>query len=77
MRKREVPNVWFKEARTVADDPAVSDWLKHSLFEALNRDPVAAAKDAEALTRILQQRAAAVEQGTISNGSSRPSKAVL
>ena len=67
MRKRKDPNVWFKEARTVADDPAASDWLKNSLSEAINRDPVAAAKEAEALTRILKERAAAVEQGTISN----------
>jgi hypothetical protein len=76
MRKRKDPNVWFKEARMVADDPVASDWLKNALFKAINRDPVAAAKDAEVLTRILQQRAAAVEQGTISNGSSRPSKTV-
>jgi hypothetical protein len=74
MRKRKDPNMWFQEARKVADDPAASDWLKNALVEAINRDPVNAAGDADVLCRILQQRATAVQQVTISDGSSKQSK---
>lgn len=77
MRKRKDSNIWFQEARKIADDPAASGWLKNALFEAINRDPVNAAKDAELLTRILLQRAAAVQHGTCSNASSSPSKTAL
>ena len=59
MRKRN-PNMWFQEARKVADDPDASGWLKNALLEAINRDPMNAADDALALCRILQQRAEAV-----------------
>jgi hypothetical protein len=74
MRKPKDPNVWFEEARKVADDPATSAWFKNALFEAINRDPVDAAEDAEALTRILRQRAAAVQLRAISNASSKASR---
>ena len=75
MRKRKDPNVWFQQALKVAEDPAASGWLKNALVEAINRDPFDAAGDADVLCRILQQRAAAVHQGTIlSNASSKPSK---
>jgi hypothetical protein len=36
--------------------------LKNALIEAINRDPVDAAEDAEVLSRILKRRAAAVVQ---------------
>ena len=68
MPKLKDPNVWFQNARRVTDDPAASDWLKNALLEAINRDPVDAAGDAEVLCRILKLRAAAVQKG-----SERPS----
>jgi hypothetical protein len=76
MRKRKDPNMWFQEARKVADDVNASSWLKNALFEAINRDPINAADDAEALCRILQQRAEAVQRRTVSNDKSRQSKAI-
>ena len=63
MPKLKDPNVWFQNARRVTEDPAASDWLKHALLEAINRDPVDAAGDAEVLCRILKLRAAAVQRG--------------
>jgi hypothetical protein len=57
------PNIWFQSARRVTEDPAASDWLKNALLEAINRDPVDAAGDAEVLCRILKLRAAAVQKG--------------
>jgi len=37
----------FKQVLKVAEDPAVSGWLKTTLMDAINRDPVSAAEDAE------------------------------
>jgi hypothetical protein len=62
MPKIKDPNVWFQNARRVTEDPAASDWLKNALLEAINRDPVDAAGDAEVLCRILKLRAAAVQK---------------
>jgi hypothetical protein len=62
MPKLKDPNVWFQNARRVTEDPAASDWLKNALLEAINRDPVDAAGDAEVLCRILKLRAAAVQR---------------
>jgi hypothetical protein len=77
MRKRKDPNIWFREALQVAEDPAASGWLKNALVEAINRDPSDAAGDAEVLCRILQLRAAAVQQGAmLSNAFGKPAKTV-
>lgn len=77
MRKRKDPNAWFQQALKVAEDPAASGWLKNALVEAINRDPVNAAGDAEVLSRILQQRAAAAQQGAmLSNVSGKSTKTV-
>ena len=62
MPKLKDPNPWFQSARRVTDDPAASDWLKNSLLEAINRDPIDAAGDAEVLCRILKLRAAAAQK---------------
>jgi hypothetical protein len=62
MPKLKDPNVWFQSALQVTEDPAASDWLKNALLETINRDPVDAAQDAEALYRILKLRAAAVQR---------------
>jgi hypothetical protein len=69
MPKLKDPNVWFQNARRVTDDPAASDWLKNALLDAINRDPVDAAGDAEALCRILKLRAAAVQKGPELSGA--------
>jgi len=50
---------WFQRALRVTEDPAASDWLKESLMNAINRDPVDAANDAEVLYEILSQRSKA------------------
>ena len=69
MPKLKDPNAWFQNARRVTDDPAASDWLKNSLLEAINRDPVDAAGDAEVLCRILKLRAAAVQRAPERSGT--------
>lgn len=53
MPKLKDPNVWFQNA----------------LVEAINRDPVDAAGDAEVLCRILKLRAAAVQKGPERSGA--------
>jgi hypothetical protein len=80
MPKLKDPNVWFQNARRVTEDPAASDWLKNALLEAINRDPVDAAGDAEVLCRILKLRAAAVlrapeRSGTTSKSAKTPASA--
>jgi hypothetical protein len=62
MPKLRDHNIWFQNALTVTEDPATSYWLKNALIEAINRDPVDAAQDAEVLSRILKLRAAAAVQ---------------
>ena len=44
------------EVEQVVGDPAASLWLKIALSEALTRDPVDAANDAEVLAQVLDQR---------------------
>jgi hypothetical protein len=63
MPRLKDPNAWFQKTLKVAEDPATSGWLKNALIEAINRDPVNAASDADVLCRILQMRAAAVQRG--------------
>lgn len=41
----------------VLNDPTASTWLREALRSALERDPVDAANDAEALAQLLVQRA--------------------
>ena len=65
MPKVSDPNIWFQNALKVTEDPTASYWMKHALVEAINRDPVDAARDAEVLSRILKLRAAAAAR----NGS--------
>ncbi len=69
MPKLKDPNVWFRDALTITEDPAASDWLKNSLVEAINRDPVDAAGDAEMLYRILKLRSAAVQKAVVLPGT--------
>lgn len=44
------------EIEQALSDPAASFWLKDELRSALARDPVDAAKDAEVLFRLLDER---------------------
>ena len=60
MPKLKDPNAWFQQVMRVAQDPAASDWLRNALVAAVNRDPVDAARDAEVLYKILQQRAGTI-----------------
>lgn len=45
------------ELKAMANDPALSYWFKTALKEALKRDPVDAANDAELLALVLGKRA--------------------
>ena len=74
MPKIKDPNVWFQNALKVSEDPAASGWLKNALLEAINRDPVDAAGDAEVLYRILNLRAAAVQKAELSGAKSKSPK---
>ena len=74
MPKLKDPNVWFQNALKVSEDPAASGWLKNALLEAVNRDPVDAAQDAEALSRILKLRAAAVQKPELSGAKGKSPK---
>ena len=65
MPKFKDPNVWFQDALKVTEDPAASGWLKYALLEAINRDPVDAAGDAELLYKILKLRSAAVQKAAL------------
>ena len=71
MPKLKDPNIWFQNALKVTEDPAASYWLKSVLIEAINRDPVDAAQDAEVLSGILKLRAAAaaIEKGPELSGT--------
>jgi len=44
------------EVRQILEDPAVSDWLKTALAEAIARDPVDALNDALLLAQTLDDR---------------------
>jgi hypothetical protein len=74
MPKLKDPNVWFQNALKVTEDPAASGWLKNALVEAINRDPVDAAGDAEVLCRILKLRAAAVQKAELSGATGKASE---
>lgn len=44
------------DIQAILNDPSASSWLKRSLEEALTRDPVDAANDAEVLAEVLASR---------------------
>lgn len=46
----------MEEIEQVMADPSASYWLKEALRDALDRDPVDAARDAELLSRLLEAR---------------------
>ena len=54
---------WEDRAARVSSDPNVRPGLKRALVEALEQEPSAAVQDAEALYRILLERALAQPRG--------------
>ena len=74
MPKLKDPNVWFRDALKITEDPAASDWLQNALVEAINRDPVDAAGDAEVLHRILKLRSAAVQRAALSGATGKSAR---
>lgn len=61
-----------QDMTTVLGDSSASDWLKQTLIDAMRRDPVDAAVDAEILSQLLSRRAEAVLLGTIPPASYFP-----
>jgi hypothetical protein len=53
------------KASDILGDPAASNWLKSALREALMRDPIDAANDAELLARVLLDRATSILSAAI------------
>ena len=43
--------------REIVDDPATSEWLRLALTDAMGRDPIDAANDADTLASVLTMRA--------------------
>ena len=50
------------------NDPSASYWLKQTMLDAMKRDPVDSAKDAEVLAALLRGRAEAMLRGGRGNG---------
>ena len=61
-----------QDMTAVLSDSAASDWLKHTLIDAIRRDPVDAAVDAEILSQLLSRRAEAVLLGDLPSASYFP-----
>jgi hypothetical protein len=55
-KRRAMASRWEREIDRVLADPAASRWLQDALREALHRDPVDAANDAEFLAQLLAAR---------------------
>jgi hypothetical protein len=61
---------------TVLNDLSALDWLKHTLVDAIKRDAVDAAVDAEVLGQLLSRRAEALLLGEIASPSSWPASSL-
>jgi hypothetical protein len=55
---------WLRQLVKVVNDPAASDWLKDTLMEAVDREPLDAEQDAEVVLKICQLRATVVHAGS-------------
>ena len=63
---------WLRQFVKVVNDPAASDWLKDTLMEVVDREPLEAEQDAEVVFKICQLRAAVVHGGsTISTATDK------
>lgn len=56
LRWPNIPIRQFPTPKGILDDPSMSNWLKEAIQTSLYRDPVDAARDAELLYRILNER---------------------
>jgi hypothetical protein len=56
-RQMPLPTIDQNIEAILSSDPSASNWLKNALRDALKRDPVDAANDAELLAVILSKRA--------------------
>lgn len=56
-----------KEMTRVLNDPSASHWLKQTMLDAMQRDPVDSARDAELLAVLLRDRAKAMLRATRGN----------
>lgn len=55
------PNeTWEQTARRYQAAPDVSFWMKHAISDLLQRDPVDAVSDVEALSNLMARRADAI-----------------
>jgi hypothetical protein len=72
---RQLPNLEtdLPSPEEVLRDPAASVWLQSCLAQALVRDPVDAANDAEILARLLDRRCREVLSADRINRTSRSS----
>jgi hypothetical protein len=64
MPKLKDRKAWLRQLVKVVNDPAASDWLKETLMEAVDREPLEAEQDAEVVFKICQLRAAVVHGGS-------------
>ena len=64
MPKLKDRKAWLRQLVKVVNDPAASDWLKDTLMEAVDREPLEAEQDAEVVLKICQLRAAVVHAGS-------------
>jgi hypothetical protein len=55
---------WLRQFAKVVNDPAASDWLKETLMEAIDREPLEAEQDAGVVFKICQLRAAVFHAGS-------------
>jgi rhamnogalacturonyl hydrolase YesR len=56
------------EMARALNDPSASYWLKHTMLDAMKRDPVDSARDADILAAMLRRRADAVLRGQAAAG---------
>jgi len=57
-----------EEMTRTLNDPSASHWLKQSMLDAMKRDPVDSARDAELLAVLLRERAEAMLRGASGKG---------
>ena len=65
--RQETPMITEDMTRAF-NDPAASSWLKQTMIEAIKRDPVDCANDAEILAALLRGRADAMLRGKPGHG---------
>jgi hypothetical protein len=64
MPKLKDRKAWLREFVKVVNDSAASDWLKDTLMDVVDREPLEAERDAEVIFKICQLRAAVAHAGS-------------